>query len=184
MSIAVLVSGRPGVGKTTVFIQIVNTLMPNLVMGGFLTREVRKDCLRVGFEVEDIKTHEKGWLARCDASSGPRVGRYRVVLSDFEEIGVRAVERALTDNLVQLVAIDELGPMEFASPRFHRIFNEVTSSEKDLLCTVQLKMLDRIKSLIGGGKQVKAFIVDLENRETIGREIANLILRHKMLESP
>jgi len=168
---AILISGRPGIGKTTVFNKVLNHLAGRMVVHGFISREIRKGGERIGFELEDLLTGQKGWLARSDLSSGPKVGKYRVVLSDLERIGVAALETALASPSVELVAVDELAPMEFSSPKFKTVFEKTARSGMRLLCTVQLRMLDEIRSLVEKSAPVKVFLVNLGNRDTIDRII-------------
>lgn len=49
-----LVTGSPGVGKTTLIARVLENLRtsnPNLKIQGFFTREIRQEGERVGFEV-------------------------------------------------------------------------------------------------------------------------------------
>ncbi|WP_455363976.1 NTPase [[Eubacterium] cellulosolvens] len=170
MGKAILISGRPGIGKTTVFTKVIDRIKQHKNVGGIVTKEVRQGGVRVGFQVEDITSLRRGWLARRDIAFGPKVGRYHVILSDFERIGVSALEKALIDPTVDIIAVDELGPMEFSSHKFQKAFTKIISSGKDILCTIQLKMLDEIRIKIGAGS-VKTFITTQKNREDIDKLI-------------
>jgi nucleoside-triphosphatase len=55
----VLVTGRPGVGKTTAVTRAVEELKKHgLRVGGFISREERKEGVRTGFVVIDLETSE------------------------------------------------------------------------------------------------------------------------------
>ena len=78
-----LITGPPGVGKTTVLTKTVNLLKERgFSVGGMLSREVRENGVRVGFEILDLGSQQHGWLAHVNQQSGPRVGKYRVVMPD------------------------------------------------------------------------------------------------------
>ena len=81
-----LLTGSPGVGKTSVLLRIVESLKAKgYSVGGMVSREVRVGRDRVGFEILDLNTGRKGWLAHVAQKQGPQVGRYRVNLEDLEE---------------------------------------------------------------------------------------------------
>ena len=121
MATALLLTGAPGVGKTTLLRQLLRTLA--VPSDGFFTTEIREGDRRAGFAVEDL-AGRRGVLARAGGPSpadpralgGPRVGRYRVDLGALEAVGVAALERA--PHGAGLIVIDEIGKMEACSPRF------------------------------------------------------------------
>lgn len=126
------ITGAPGSGKSTLCKRLIEAL-PTLKIGGILTQDIRKHQERVGFEIVDIATGQKGLLAHRDFREGPRVGRYRVHTKDIERIAVPALERALCE--AQLIIIDEIAPMELHSPLFVAAAEAVFSSTKDLVVT-------------------------------------------------
>lgn len=74
-----LLTGSPGVGKTSVLLRIVESLKAKgYGVGGMISREVRVGGGRVGFEILDLNTGRTGWLAHVTQKHGPQVGRYRV----------------------------------------------------------------------------------------------------------
>lgn len=83
------ITGYPGSGKTTIFNDIVTTLKKNLSelpVYGFITKEIRKKGIRVGFSIENFYG-EKGTLSHIDHKDGPRVGKYGVDLRDLKKGG-------------------------------------------------------------------------------------------------
>ncbi|MEN3037520.1 MAG: nucleoside-triphosphatase, partial [Candidatus Methanosuratincola petrocarbonis] len=62
-----LLTGFPGIGKTTAVLRVADLLgREGFAVGGMITREVRGGAggARVGFEVLDLSTGKRGWLAR------------------------------------------------------------------------------------------------------------------------
>jgi nucleoside-triphosphatase len=84
-----------------------------LPVAGFVTREIREDGARMGFELETLDGR-RGLLAHVDLRGGPRVGRYGVALDDLERLAVPAL--AAADDTI--VVVDDLGKMELASESF------------------------------------------------------------------
>jgi nucleoside-triphosphatase len=70
----VLVTGNPGVGKTTL-IQEVCSRLRAVAMSGFYTLEVREGARRVGFKIVTLDGCE-ALLAHVDLAGPHRVGRY------------------------------------------------------------------------------------------------------------
>ena len=89
MKRVVPITGSPGIGKTTVLTKVVDILRERgFSVGGMLSREVREDGVRVGFEILDLNSHECGWLAHVNLKTGPQVGKYHVNLVDLPKISL------------------------------------------------------------------------------------------------
>ena len=115
----ILLTGKPGVGKTSVLVETIRELEARgLRVGGMVSREVRDGGVRVGFEISDLASGRKGWLAHVEQQEGPQIGKYRVNLKDLVEIGVNAINQAAYDSTISVIAIDEVGPMELCSEDF------------------------------------------------------------------
>lgn len=127
----ILLTGRPGVGKTTLIQKIVSDFKGRI--GGFYTQEIRIHNRRVGFEIVTF-SGRKGTLSSVEISSPLRVGKYGVNLKDLEEIGVREIESAL--RMDDLIVVDEIGKMELFSEKFKVMVLEALNSPKPFLATI------------------------------------------------
>ena len=161
----VLLTGPPGVGKTTMVDRLATTfLAKGLTVSGISTREVRESGNRIGFKIKDLATREEGWLARKDSSSGPKVGSYRIVSQDLERIGVNAIERA-TKQPTDIIIVDEIGPMEMTSSMFRRSLSRIFSGERPTIATVKLgSRYPEVEEVRGKSIQ---FGITTDNREAI-----------------
>jgi nucleoside-triphosphatase len=113
----ILLTGSPGVGKTTVLLRAVEDLKARgYKVGGMVSREVLSSGARVGFEALDVSDGRRGWLAHVNQKSGPQVGKYRVNLADLNSVGARAIADAVENS--DIIVIDEIGPMELFSENF------------------------------------------------------------------
>ena len=66
-----LITGSPGVGKTTLLLKVAEALKANgYGVGGMISRDVRTSGSRVGFEVTDLNSGNKGWLASVQQEIG------------------------------------------------------------------------------------------------------------------
>ncbi len=130
-----LLTGKPGVGKTTCVIRIAEQL-PDRRKMGFFTREIRERGRRTGFEVATFDG-VKRTLAHVQIRSSYRVGKYGVDLAALEEIVTHLENLPITPETV--VLIDEIGKMESFSRRFRRWVEDVLNQADLLIATIALK---------------------------------------------
>jgi len=160
----VLLTGRPGCGKTTLIKRIVNKLARSV--GGFYTEEMREGGTRVGFKLVTLDG-EEAVFAHVDFKTRVRVGRYGLDLSALE-VGVKAIREAVR---TQLVVIDEIGPMEIRSAIFRDAVNEALDSNVPILATIVARSLpfaDAIKKR----RDVTVIEVRPDNREQLVSELS------------
>lgn len=170
-----LLTGSPGVGKTTVLIKTVNMLKERGVsVGGMISREVRENGFRVGFEILDFVGGRHGWLSHISQENGPRIGKYRVNIFDLDNVGVAAIYEAI--ETCDVVAIDEIGPMELFSKPFKNAVEKALLSTKPVLAVVHARAKD---PLIARAKQIaerEIYAVSLANRNQLPQELVMKIL--------
>ena len=175
-----LLTGNPGVGKTTVLMKTVNALKERGVrVGGMISREVREGGTRVGFEILDLTSSRRGWLAHVNQKNGPQVGKYRVNIEDLNTVGAQAVTEAV--EKCEVIAIDEIGPMELFSERFKEAVRKALESHKLVLAVVHWKAQDTLLNEAKKREGAETTSVTLENRESLHKQItgnALKILKH------
>lgn len=131
MTRKVLLTGRPGCGKTTLVRRVAKELAQSA--GGFYTEELRNGRERVGFKIVTLDS-KQGVFAHVNFKTQQLLGKYGLDLSPLETIGVEAVREALRAR--QLTVIDEIGPMEIRSAIFREAVNEALNSRAPLLGTI------------------------------------------------
>lgn len=163
----VLLTGRPGVGKTTVVRRVAERVERRAV--GFVTEEVREagGKRRAGFDVVTLE-RRRSPLARRGAP-GPRVGAYGVDVKSFEGVALPALEAALEDPLA-LVVVDEIGKMEFASRRFVELLEGVLERPNPLLGTI-LQARHPVADRIRAREDIVVREVTPENRDRLPGEL-------------
>jgi len=169
-------TGQPGVGKTTVLLRVADTLKDKgYKLGGMISREVREQGTRVGFEIRDFHTGQKGWLAHIRQTSGPQVGKYRVNLDDLKNIGVNSILNAIKNT--DIIIVDEIGPMELFSQAFRDAIFQAAESTKPLLGTIHFRAQHPLIDTIKTRNDVEIFTVTNENRQDIHNLIIAKILK-------
>jgi nucleoside-triphosphatase len=165
------------VGKTSIIFKIVNSIKgAGYGVGGMVSREVNERGIRVGFELEDLKTGRKGWLAHKEICQGPRLGKYFVNMRDLNTIGVGAIQNSLMSTEINLMVIDEIGPMELFSDNFVNAVRKAINSDKLLLGSIHRKsrhsLLDEIRAL----NKANIITINFENRDYIHNDISSKII--------
>jgi nucleoside-triphosphatase len=166
-----LITGSPGAGKTTVLLKTTDVLKAKgFTVGGMVSREVRSCGTRVGFEVMDLYTGKTGWLAHTNQKYGPKVGKYHVNLADLDGVGAEAVQKA--NRECDIVAVDEVGPMELFSQKFRQAVESAADGRKPVVSTIHWKTEDHLVKKIKARQDAEIFLVTWENRDSLPPAIA------------
>jgi nucleoside-triphosphatase len=171
----ILLTGRPGCGKTTLIKGVVNKLSQRA--GGFYTEEIRDSesvrersgGTRAGFKIVTLDGKE-AVFAHVDFKTRDHVGKYGLDLSALERIGVGALRQAIQAR--RLVVIDEIGPMEIRSPTFREAVNEALDSELPVLATIFARSLPFTEA-IKSRPDVTLIEVRPDNRERLVSELSD-----------
>lgn len=162
-----LLTGTPGVGKTTAIRKTLD-LLEDVKVGGFFTEAIEENGRRTGFALADL-AGPRGILASVKLASGPRVSKYRVNVPDMVSIGVPALLSALEH--ADLIVCDEIGRMELFCHEFQDAIVRCLDSDKPLLGTVQARrneFLDDIRARA----DVDVIDVNVANRDGLPAQLA------------
>jgi len=165
----ILLTGRPGVGKTTAVVRIAERLEGcGVRVAGFYTREIRERGKRLGFEVVTIPGGRTGILSHVDFKSPHRVSRYGVDVAAFEGLVLPIFD--VQDAAVLI--IDEIGPMELFSRKFERrVLAALGRVQPRIVGVVQEKRL----GMVEGIKGVRICRIDARNRDRVPSEVLALL---------
>ena len=159
-----LITGKPGVGKTTV-IRRVAERMQGMQLGGFYTEELREAWTRTGFRLVDFEGHALTFAHV--RFSGPRVSKYGV---DVAALDARAEALLAPRPEVAVTLVDEIGKMECLSPRFVAAMRRLLDSSSRVVATVAKKgegLIDEAKRWPG----VTLWEVTHDNRDRMPDEV-------------
>jgi nucleoside-triphosphatase len=160
-----LLTGVPGVGKTTVIRRVVESL-GDRPMRGFLTDEIRHGGRRTGFEITTIDGQSE-ILAAVDLPSPHRVGRYGVDVAAVDRIVAHSLHSTDPD---QLVIIDEIGKMECLSDSFVTAVRRLLDSPTTLLATIALRGEELIAE-VKRHPEVEQWQITPANRNDVPRRV-------------
>jgi len=177
MARTLLITGRPGVGKTTVIKQVAKTLGERA--GGFYTEEIRGPGGRKGFRLVTLPAGgREAVMAHVDLRTRNRVGRYGVDVAALDSVGVAAIRQAIQSQ--EVVVIDEIGKMEMFSGEFRGAVLKAVSSPKLVVATVMQQNHDWIVAL-KGMPQVTVWQVTEPNRNELPGRVMQWIAGQKKL---
>ncbi|MBL7063824.1 MAG: NTPase [Anaerolineae bacterium] len=173
MGRTLLLTGRPGVGKTTVIKAVAEAL--GECVGGFYTEEIRGPGGRKGFRMVTLDG-QKTVMAHVNLRGGgrPRVSRYGVDVEAIDRVGVTALRRAMTD--CQVIIVDEIGKMELFSGQFRDVVLQAVSGPRPVVATVMSKpnpWVDALKVL----PQVEVWGVTMGNRDEMAERVVEWLKR-------
>jgi nucleoside-triphosphatase len=161
----ILITGLPGVGKTTLIKKLLDELK-HLHPVGFYTAEIREEGMRKGFELISFDGR-KGLLSHIDVKSPCRVGKYKVDVKGFEDF-LDSISFFNPSN--HLIMIDEIGKMECLSDQFKKLLKEILDYEKWVIATIVLKGNELIKE-IKRRNDVMLYEIKQSNRDSLLSEI-------------
>jgi nucleoside-triphosphatase len=162
-----LLTGRPGSGKTTLIKRIVNKI--EQAAGGFYTVEIRERGERIGFKIVTIDGKE-AVFAHVNFDTPERLGKYGLDLSALEHIAIEAIRAAVRAR--QLIVIDEIGPMEIRSQIFCEAVTEAFDAGMPIVATITARSFpftDAIK------KRADVTIIEVRpsNRDQLVSELSD-----------
>ncbi|MCL4248266.1 MAG: AAA family ATPase [Anaerolineae bacterium] len=162
---AVLLTGRPGVGKTTTIRTIVAQL--GLPAGGFYSEEIIEAGQRVGFRIVTLDGRS-GLLARFKLPGAKIcIGKYGVTLEALETIGINSIRQGIAAGLV---VIDEIGPMEIKSAAFCAAVDVALASPARILGTI-VKRSTPFTDAIKVRADVEVIEITPQNRDVLTQSL-------------
>jgi nucleoside-triphosphatase len=145
---ALLLTGPPGIGKTTA-VRAVAHLLGHSRLGGFFTEEIRARGVRQGFRL--ITFHGKqAVMAHVNHRGGPRVGKYVVDLAVLETMSRDAL--AVRED-ADVYLVDEIGKMECFSETFVEAVRALLAAGPPVVATV--------------GQRGEGFIAEVKRRPDV-----------------
>lgn len=166
MSQKIFLTGRPGIGKTTVIRKVVKQVKErNISLSGFYTQEIRENKRRAGFKIKGLNGYE-GILAHVNLNTKYRVGKYSVKLEDIEE----CIEK-LKETESDILVIDEIGKMELYSEKFKTWIENLLNSDKKVIGVIQKRISQKFKAKYN----LDLMRVTEKNRNSLPNKIVKLL---------
>ena len=156
-----LITGLPGVGKTTL-VRNLTVALKTLHPVGFYTSEIREGGVRKGFELVTFNGGRR-LFSHVDIKSPFRVGKYGVNIAAFEDC------LDLIDYLnpaAKVIVVDEIGKMECLSEKFKNLIQEILDSDRFVIATIAAKGSGIIAD-IKRRQDIRLFEITPQNRDSL-----------------
>eukprot|EP01124_Arcella_intermedia_P023402 TRINITY_DN3713_c0_g1_i1.p1 TRINITY_DN3713_c0_g1~~TRINITY_DN3713_c0_g1_i1.p1 ORF type:complete len:178 (-),score=33.91 TRINITY_DN3713_c0_g1_i1:61-594(-) len=163
----ILVTGAPGVGKTTLITKLAGRLQNAHKVQGFITQEVREKGTRTGFSLQSLDGKIKFVLASIHHNP-KQVGKYGVYL---ERLDLHVDLLFHAESPKTIFVIDEIGKMECLSAKFRRKLME-TLDGYPVIATVAEKGGTFIESIKQSVPPEQIFSLTTQNRE---QQLSNIL---------
>jgi nucleoside-triphosphatase len=135
---SISITGRPGVGKSTLALSIANKLKEyGCKVGGFITPEIREGKFRVGFLVEDFYSGKQVVLASRNYFGKIKIGSYYLNEEAFDFI-LNVLDNSIRNS--DVIIIDEIGLMELKVKGFEEHMKPILEDDKPFIATFYFKL--------------------------------------------
>lgn len=162
-----LITGLPGVGKTTLIRELAKRLA-KYNPAGFYTEEIRDaQGTREGFRLVTLCGRQLV-LSHIHHHGPYRVSRYGVDVSGFEQL---LADLDLRHAQSRLIVIDEIGKMECLSRRFTDDMTALLNQPKMLIATIAMKGEGFIKQ-VKDRSDCRLVMVTRENRDRLMSDLS------------
>jgi len=131
---SLLLTGIPGIGKTTVIRKVAISLS-DYCFSGFVTDEIRSARGREGFRLITFKGQE-ATIAHVDSRSPYKVSKYGVDVQTIDRLAKTVLK---IEPNIELYLIDEIGKMECLSSIFVVGMRSILDSGKPVVASVAKK---------------------------------------------
>ena len=170
----ILLTGHPGVGKTTMLKGIIERFA-HLAITGFYTEEIREKGIRLGFKAVAMNG-SSAVFAHRNFQTGPahRVGKYGVKPEVLETLVLSHLSPQR--KAAHLLIVDEIAKMELLSMPIREGLLQALDSDCPLLGTISLKGTGFIKR-VQERDDVELFKITMENRNVLGEQVCRRLLQ-------
>ena len=170
------ITGMPSVGKTKTLIKIIEKIEASgYKIEGMITEPIIEKKKRVGFYVMDWQTKEKDVFAHVNIDTKDKIGKYGVDITALEQVGVPAIEKAITDDDINIIIIDEIGKMEMLSERFCETVIDALDSDKPIMVTLHKKSRSPLLQDVRRRDDIRILEVTPVNRNLLPYKIEKII---------
>ena len=161
----VLITGPPGIGKTTVIKHLLRDLAP-VIVRGFYKESIFENGIIKGYRLVTPNLHES-ILAHLYFESPEKIESFGVNIEGLNNL----VDQELDlNNGAELYMVDEIGRMECLSDNFCQKIEQILDSEIPLIASVAQLASAKFKKL-KDRKDVSLIGITPKNRDSVWKNI-------------
>ncbi len=173
-SLKIGISGPLGIGKSETLKTIIDMLGDeDISVGGMLTDVIMENNRPVGYQVMDWGTKEKSVFAHIDMDSSTEVEGYGVNLDALNEVGVKAIEKAVEEK--DVILVDEAGKIQVNSDKFNQVVKAAMDMDKIMIITFHKKSRSPLLQDIRRRDDVRILELTDVNKDLLPYKVVDLI---------
>jgi nucleoside-triphosphatase len=153
----ILVTGQPKSGKSTLLFNVVENIQNKI---GFLTKEIRKEGIRTGFELVSCNG-EVEVIADITEVTQNKVGKFYVQIENVDPFFGKIPSYEKDD----LLYIDEIGQMQLLSKKFKEVVLGFLDSQNTCISTITSVYDDEFVKTVKEREDVILIEITPENRD-------------------
>ncbi|KAK8814212.1 hypothetical protein WA158_008074 [Blastocystis sp. Blastoise] len=177
MGYVLLLTGKPGVGKSTIIQEVCKRIQDPY--RGFYTGEIRENGRRSGFSITTFSGQQSILSSTQFVSENyPKVGSYGVSIENINKTIVNEINIALREKC-PLVVVDEIGKMEMLSNEYKSSIMNLFKSDAIVFGTI-LENHHRFGDTIKKMSNVNLVTITYENRNSMVHEILEILEKHSI----
>ena len=165
MASNILITGRPGIGKTRLVKRLIHDL-PMLIIRGFYTEAIIENNVHRGFIIHTPDFQEQ-IMAHVFIEGPHRVGEFGVNLEGFEGL---VLPQLSARPSADLFIIDEISHMNCLSSKFCRRIYELFDSPEPVIATMSALSSPAMQDL-KKRSDVKVLQITEANRDSIWKNV-------------
>ena len=170
------ITGMPSVGKTKTLLKIIEKIeKTGYRIEGMITEPIIENKKRAGFYVMDWQTKQKEVFAHLDLDVKDKIGKYGVNIGALERVGIPAIEKAINDETINIIIIDEIGKMEMLSEKFCEVVIDALDSDKPILVTLHKKSRSPLLQDVRRRDDIRILEVTTVNRNLLPYKIEKIL---------
>ncbi len=161
----VIITGAPGIGKTTLIKHLIRDLTPVYIRGFYKESILENDIVK-GYRLVTTAFDEQ-IIAHVYFEGPTKIGNFGINIDGLNKLADRELDEA---NGAELYILDEIGRMECLSEKFCHLVKKVLDSDVPLIASVAQIAAPELKEL-KERKDTTFVQINHKNRDTLWKSI-------------
>lgn len=161
----VLITGAPGIGKTSLIKHLIRDLTP-LIIRGFYKEAIFENSICKGYRIITVE-HREQILAHVYFEGPERIDQYGINIDGFENL---VLPELSLNKGAELFLVDEIGKMECLSKTFCEQILRILDSDTPLIATISHGSIPDMH-MLKDRTDISVIRITQKNRKTVWKNV-------------